>query len=99
MMPQPDMGSVMTKSHSIDLPADLLQAALKVPDFQAKLEQFARTEIALHRFRKSRFQPKSLRILAKARQAAAGKSLREKDRPAKVDEFLHFCGTLLPNRR
>jgi hypothetical protein len=89
----------MTTAHALHLPTDLLKAALKVPDFQAKLEQFARTEIALHRFRKSRFQPKSLRILAKAKQAVADKTLPEKDRPAKVDEFLHLCDTMLSTSR
>lgn len=80
----------MTKAHTLHLPGDLLHAALKVPDFQAKLEQFARTEVALHQFRKTRYQPKSLRILAKARKAVAGATLQEKDRPVKVDEFLLF---------
>ena len=89
----------MTKAHSIHLPGDLLNAALKVPDFQAKLEQFARTEVALHRFRKARYQPKSLRILAKAKKAVAGTALSEKDRLAKVDEFLQLCDTMIPNSR
>ena len=89
----------MTKPHSIHMPADLLNAALKVPDFQAKLEQFARTEIALHRFRKSRFKAKSLCILAKAKQAAAETPIRKKDRAAKVEEFFQLCDTMLPTRR
>jgi len=89
----------MTKAASISLPEDLLAAAMKVPDFQAKLEQFARTEVALHRFRKSRCQPRTLRTLAKAKKAAAETALGEKDRPARVAEFLQFCDTLLPKRR
>ena len=89
----------MTKAHPIHLPDSLLAAAMKVPDFQAKLEQFARTEVALHRFRKARYQPKALRILAKAKKAVAGTALREKDRPAKAAEFLQHCDTMLPGRR
>ncbi len=89
----------MTKTRPIHLPGDLLNAALKVPDFQAKLEQFARTEVALHRFRKARYQPGTLRILAKAKQAAAGTTVSAKDRPAKVEEFFHLCDTMLPKRR
>ena len=73
---------------SITLPKDLLAATQKVPDFQAKLEQFARTEVALHQFRKGRYQPKSTHILAKAKQAVAGKELTEKDRVSHVEAFL-----------
>ncbi len=89
----------MTKAHSIVLPDDLLAAALKVPDFQAKLEQFARTEVALHRLRKARYRPESLKILAKAKRAAAGSMLREEDRPARVEEFLRHCDAMIPKRR
>jgi hypothetical protein len=88
----------MSKAHAIQLPGDLLNAALKVPDFQAKLEQFARTEVALHQFRKSRFQSKSLRILANAKKASM-KAPKNKERAAHVDEFLKFCDTMMPKAR
>jgi hypothetical protein len=88
----------MSKAQTIHLPGDLLAAALKVPDFQAKLEQFTRTEVALHRFRKARYSPESLKILAKAKQAAAGATIHKKDRAAKVTEFLQLCDTMLPAR-
>ena len=78
----------MPPTPTLSLPKDLLAATQKVPDFQAKLEQFARTEVALHQFRKGRYQPKSLHILAKAKQAVAGKELRGKDRVSQVAKFL-----------
>ena len=43
----------MPPTPSITLPKALLAATQKVPDFQAKLEQFARTEVALHELRMS----------------------------------------------
>ena len=86
----------MPKVHVISLADGLFTAAMKIPDFQAKLEQFARTEVALHRFRKSRYSPQSLRILAKAKQATAGATLREKGRTAEAAAFLQICDTLHP---
>lgn len=77
----------MTKAHTLHRPGAVLHAPLKVPDFPAMLEQFARTEVAHHQFRKARCQPTSLRIPAIARKAVAVATLQEKDRPAKGDDF------------
>jgi len=81
-------------TRKLELPDDLADKIRDIPDLDERIVRFIKAEAVLHAERRKRFNPETLELVKKAREAAEKMKADGFDRARVAEEIGDFIATL-----